>query len=201
MTPFSGPDLSWTPSPLDHALLQKSQITMRLHTRSVLSALRHHTISWKRWLLWFCHLFLFVLCFLILGGHCLQMLYLPGFGTHAKTPRICHIFVLSLLVSRSTLPQTANFFLWQTLNCQIVPVLPSQHRSSFGQLKFSGSLTKICKALAAILQLAAASANAPAFAIVRASGGPLCVLFCPTLATHTPPEGPGVEKIHSRSNA
>ena len=32
----------------------------------------------------------FVLCFLALGGYCLQMLCLPGFGTHANT-LICHI--------------------------------------------------------------------------------------------------------------
>ena len=65
----------------------------------------------------------FVLCFLALGGHCLQMFCLPGFGTQA-TPRICHIFVLSLLLSGSTLPRNA-YFSRQTLNCQIVPVLPS----------------------------------------------------------------------------
>ena len=34
------------------------------------------------------------------------------------------MFVLFLLVSRSTLPRNA-YFSWQTLNCQIVPVLPS----------------------------------------------------------------------------
>ena len=43
---------------------------------------------------------------------------------HTQTPRIFQIFVLSLLVSRSTLPRNA-YFSWQTLNCQIVPVLPS----------------------------------------------------------------------------
>ena len=31
----------------------KFQTTMRLRTRSVLSDLRHHTISWKPWCLWF----------------------------------------------------------------------------------------------------------------------------------------------------
>ena len=31
---------------------------------------------------------LFVLCFLALGGHCLQMLCLPGFGTHANTQNL-----------------------------------------------------------------------------------------------------------------
>ena len=50
----------------------------------------------------------FVLSFLALGGHCLQMLCLPGFGTHADT-QICHIFVLSLLVPKSILPRNAYF--------------------------------------------------------------------------------------------
>ena len=40
--------------------------------------------------------------------------------THANT----QMSVLSLLVSRSTHPRNA-YFSWQTLNCQIVPVLPS----------------------------------------------------------------------------
>ena len=43
---------------------------------------------------------------------------------HMQTPRICHTFVLSLLVSGSFLPQNA-FFHDKTLDCQIVPVLPS----------------------------------------------------------------------------
>ena len=33
-------------------------------------------------------LIFFVLCFLALGGHCLQMLCLPGFGTHANTQNL-----------------------------------------------------------------------------------------------------------------
>ena len=33
---------------------------------------------------------LFVLCFLALGGHCLQMLCLPGLGTHANTLTLPH---------------------------------------------------------------------------------------------------------------
>ena len=32
----------------------------------------------------------FVLCFLALGGHCLQMLCLTGFGTHANTQNLPH---------------------------------------------------------------------------------------------------------------
>ena len=32
----------------------------------------------------------FVLCFLALGGHCLQMLCLPGFGTQANTQNLPH---------------------------------------------------------------------------------------------------------------
>ena len=45
-------------------------------------------------------------------------------SAHTQTPRICQIFVLSLLVSGSILPRNA-YFSRQTLNCQIVPVLPS----------------------------------------------------------------------------
>ena len=66
----------------------------------------------------------FVLCFLALGRHCLQMLCLPGFGTHANTQNLPHFFVLSLLVFGSTLSRNA-YFSRQTQNCQIVPVLPS----------------------------------------------------------------------------
>ena len=65
----------------------------------------------------------FVLCFLALGGHCLQMLCLPGFGTHANAQNLPH-FRAFLLISRSTLPRNA-YFSWQTRNCQSVPVLPS----------------------------------------------------------------------------
>ena len=32
----------------------------------------------------------FVLCFLALGRHCLQMLCFPGFGTHANTHNVPH---------------------------------------------------------------------------------------------------------------
>ena len=32
----------------------------------------------------------FVLCFVALGGHCFQMLCLPGFGTHANTQNLPH---------------------------------------------------------------------------------------------------------------
>ena len=38
---------------------------------------------------------------------------------HTQTPRICHMFVLSLLASGGTLPRNA-YFSRQTLNCQIV---------------------------------------------------------------------------------
>ena len=66
---------------------------------------------------------LFVLCFLALGGHCLQMLCLPGFGTHANTqnlpteqhsikttqsqdcPWISRNFVYMCLTSQNTRPQ------------------------------------------------------------------------------------------------
>ena len=44
-------DAPWTASPLHLAVHPKSQTRMRIRTRSVLSVLRHHTISWKSWLL------------------------------------------------------------------------------------------------------------------------------------------------------
>ena len=65
-----------------------------------------------------------VLCFPALGAHCLQMLCLRGVWDARKHPESATPFVLSLLVFRSTVPRNA-YFLWQTLNCQIVPVLPS----------------------------------------------------------------------------
>ena len=38
--------------------------------------------------------------------------------THTQTPRICHIFVLSLVVSRSTLPRNA-YFSWQAASAKL----------------------------------------------------------------------------------
>ena len=51
-----------------------------------------------------------MLCFLTLAEHCLKMLCLPGFGTHANTQNLPR-FRASLLVSRSTLPRNGLFFM------------------------------------------------------------------------------------------
>ena len=67
-----------------------------------------------------------------------------------KHPGICHIFVLSLLVSRSNVPRNAQFS-WQTLNCQIIPVLPSYFPPLSRQMRGRGdfcvpwSTTLSCK--------------------------------------------------------
>ena len=55
----------------------------------------------------------FVLCFLALGEHCLQMLCVPGFGTHANTQNPPHFLVLSLPVFRTKakLPNRPGFAL------------------------------------------------------------------------------------------
>ena len=52
----------------------------------------------------------FVLCFLALGGHCLQMLCLPGFGTHANTQSLPHFrdFPASI---REHSPPKCRFFM------------------------------------------------------------------------------------------
>ena len=67
---------------------------------------------------------LFVLCCLALWRILSPDAFVYKDLLHTQTPRICHIFVLSLRVSRSTRPRNA-YFSWQTLNCQIVPILPS----------------------------------------------------------------------------
>ena len=66
----------------------------------------------------------FVLCFLEHFEDTVSRCFVYQDSGHRQTPRISHIFVLSLLVLRGTLPRNA-YFSWQTLNCQIVPVLPS----------------------------------------------------------------------------
>ena len=63
-----------------------------------------------------------MLCFLALGGHCLQMLCLPGFGTHANTQNLPDFRAFPASIHKHS-PQS-TYFSWQTLNCQIVPALP-----------------------------------------------------------------------------
>ena len=65
----------------------------------------------------------FVLCFLALGGHCLQMLCLPGFGTRANTQNLPYSRAFPASIWEHSPPKC--LFARQTLNCQIVPVLPS----------------------------------------------------------------------------
>ena len=65
----------------------------------------------------------FVLCFLALGGHCLQMLCLPGFSTHANTQNLPYFRAFPADIWEHSPPKF--LFSRQTLNCQIVPALPS----------------------------------------------------------------------------
>ena len=65
----------------------------------------------------------FVPCFLALGEHCLQMLCLPGFGTHASTHNLPHFRAFPASIRELSHPKC--LFSWQTRDCQIVPVLPS----------------------------------------------------------------------------
>ena len=48
---------------------------------------------------------LFVLCFLALGGRCLQMLCLPGFGTHANTQNLPHFRACSASIQEHCFPK------------------------------------------------------------------------------------------------
>ena len=52
----------------------------------------------------------FVLCFLALGGHCLQMLCLPGFRTHANTQNRPH-FRASPAIIQEQCPPKCLFFM------------------------------------------------------------------------------------------
>ena len=51
------------------------------------------------------------------------MLYLPAFETHANTQNLPHFRAFPASIQEHSPPKC--LFLWQTLNCQIVPVLPS----------------------------------------------------------------------------
>ena len=51
----------------------------------------------------------FVLCFLALGGHIVSRCFVYQDSGHTQTPRICHIFVLSLLVSGAVSPEMPIF--------------------------------------------------------------------------------------------
>ena len=51
----------------------------------------------------------FVLCFLALGGHCLQMLCLPGFGTHANTQNLPHFRAFPASIQEHSPPKCLFF--------------------------------------------------------------------------------------------
>ena len=51
----------------------------------------------------------FVLCFLALGGHCLQMLCLPGFGTHTNTQNLPHFRAFPASIWEHSLPKCLFF--------------------------------------------------------------------------------------------
>ena len=51
----------------------------------------------------------FVLCFLALGEHCLQMLCLPGFGTHANTQNLPHFRAFPAIIWEHS-PPKCRFF-------------------------------------------------------------------------------------------
>ena len=84
----------------------------------------------------------FVLCFRALGGHCLQMLCLPRFGTHANTQNLPHFRACPASVWELSPPQNA-YFSWQTRDCQIVPgfALPPVYNS---RTPFETSCISIC---------------------------------------------------------
>ena len=50
-----------------------------------------------------------VLCFLALGGHCLQMLCLPGFGTHANTQNLPHFRAFPASIQEHSPPKCLFF--------------------------------------------------------------------------------------------
>ena len=71
--------------PLDHDVHQKSQTMIRTRTRSVLSALRHHTISWE------------TVVFVVLNRNAGVAVY--STGSLAKTSSLNLVVFLVLVVS------------------------------------------------------------------------------------------------------
>ena len=51
----------------------------------------------------------FVLCFLALGGHCLQMLCSPGFGTRANTQNLPHFRAFPVGIQEHSPPKCLFF--------------------------------------------------------------------------------------------
>ena len=93
----------------------------------------------------------FVLCFLALGGHCLQMLCLPGFGTHANTQNLPHFraFPASIqehsppkclfFVANAKLPNRPAFALLQVHRLQRYWPLKGRISGPSGRLQFSAA--------------------------------------------------------------
>ena len=50
-----------------------------------------------------------MLCFLALGGHCFQMLCLPGFGTHANTHNLPHFRAFPASIQEHSPPKCLFF--------------------------------------------------------------------------------------------
>ena len=71
----------------------------------------------------------FVLCFLALGGRCLQMLCLPGFGTHANTQNLPHFRACPASIQEQCPPKClffmANAKLPNRPGFALLPVGPS----------------------------------------------------------------------------
>ena len=66
-----------------------------------------------------------VLCFLALGGHCLQMLCFPGFWTHANTQNLPHFRALPASIRELSPPKCLLFMAnKKTRDGQIFPGLP-----------------------------------------------------------------------------
>ena len=85
-----------------------------------------------------------LLCFLALEGHCLQMLCLPGCGTHENTQNLPHLRAFTASVQELS-PQNA-YFSWQTKDCQIVPVVPPTS-TEMRCRKLVESHAKLCKVM------------------------------------------------------
>ena len=72
----------------------------------------------------------FVLCFLALGGHCLQMLCLPGFGTHANIQNLPHFRAFLASIQEHSPPKCLFFM----VNAKL------PNRPVFALLQLGGSL-------------------------------------------------------------
>ena len=79
----------------------------------------------------------FVLCFLALGGHCLQMLCLPGFGTHANTQNLPHFRASPASIQEHSPPKCLFFM----ANAK----LPNRPGFALLPVRTSDSATSTCR--------------------------------------------------------